>query len=387
MTLEEIKKASINKLEARQKEIRSMNLDEVSNYDELSEEIDAIEERKKELREIETKKQELRNKIANGDVETTPIEKPVEERKMELTKENYRSSKEYRAAFLKHLQGKTLNHEERNALNLSGAKAVVPTSLQESILSKAKEYSPILNEITLLHVNGNVKFAVEGTVAEAKDHAENAAITSDNDSLVNVELSTYEITKMLQISASVKTMSIDSFESWLVDMIAEAISMKIEKLIFIGTGTSQAKGIDKITWNAENSVEVAKASNTTAENVYSVFALLPDGYAKDAKVYVSRKTLFNDLLPLMDKSKNNLVVQENGTYYLLGTPCDLTATIKEHEFILGNPKKYVGNMPEETSVVSQFDIDTNSYKYLGVALFDGKPALENAFVKLKKATA
>lgn len=49
--------------------------------------------------------------------------------------------------------------------------------------------------------------------------------------------------------------------------------------------------------------------------------------------------------------------------------------------------KYIGNLSEEINVTSDFDLKTNSYEYLGSCMFDGKPALGEAFVKLVKATA
>ena len=50
-------------------------------------------------------------------------------------------------------------------------------------------------------------------------------------------------------------------------------------------------------------------------------------------------------------------------------------------------KKYVANLNEAINVKTAYDINTNSYKYLGVANFDGKPAIEEAFVKLVKASS
>ena len=102
---------------------------------------------------------------------------------------------------------------------------------------------------------------------------------------------------------------------------------------------------------------------------------------------MNRKTLFSDFLPLVDKSKNDLVVANGGTYYVLGTPVALTDSIADDEAILCDPKKYVANMAEQMGVKNSYDIDTNSYKYLGVAQFDGKPAIEEAFVKLVKLSA
>ena len=384
MTLEEIRTLSIEDVEKRMNEIRSMDLDKAENIEELTKEVDALTERRNALKEDASAKKELRAKIAEGAVQTTAIEKPKENRTMTLTKENYRASEEYRSAFLNNLMGRQLNEEQRAAFALAGVDPVIPESMQTSIITKVKEYASILSEITLLNVNGTVKFAVEGTVAGADVHAENAEITAATDTLVEVTLSTYEVTKLVQISDSVRTMTINAFESWLIDNLSESIAIKIESLIWNGTGSAQAKGINTITFDAAHKVEVAKSASLTAQNVFDLFGKLKTGYARNAKIYMNRKTLFSDFLPLEDKSKNNLVVANGGTYYVLGTPVELTDSIADHEAVMFDPKKYVANMPENTNIKQSVDLRHNAYLYLGVAQFDGKPALEEAFVKLVK---
>lgn len=387
MTLEEIRTLSIEDVEKRMNEIRSIDLDKADNIEELTKEVDALTERRNALKADASAKKELRAKIAEGAVQTTVIEKPKENRTMTLTKENYRASEEYRSAFLNNLMGRQLNEEQRAAFALAGVDPVIPESMQTSIITKVKEYAPILSEITLLNVNGTVKFAVEGTVAGADLHTENAEITASTDTLVEVTLSTYEVTKLVQISDSVRTMTINAFESWLIDNLSESIAIKIESLIWNGTGSSQAKGINTINFDAAHKVEVAKSASLTAQNVYDLFGKLKTGYARNAKIYMNRKTLFSDFLPLVDKNKNDLVVANDGTYYVLGTPVELTDSIADHEAIMFDPKKYVANMPENTNIKQSVDLRHNAYLYLGVAQFDGKPALEEAFVKLVKLSA
>ncbi len=387
MTLEEIKNLSIEDVEKRMNEIRSIDLEKADNIEELTKEVDALTERRNALKADASAKKELRAKIANGAVHTTVIEKPKENRTMTLTKENYRASEEYRSAFLNNLMGRQLNEEQRAAFALAGVDPVIPESMQTSIITKVKEYAPILSEITLLNVNGTVKFAVEGTVAGADIHAENAEITASTDTLVEVTLSTYEVTKLVQISDSVRTMTINAFESWLIDNLSESIAIKIEYLIWNGTGSAQAKGINTIAFDAAHKVEVAKSASLTAQNVYDLFGKLKTGYARNAKIYMNRKTLFSDFLPLVDKNKNDLVVANGGTYYVLGTPVELTDSIADHEAIMFDPKKYVANMPENTNIKQSVDLRHNAYLYLGVSQFDGKPALEEAFVKLAKLNA
>lgn len=158
---------------------------------------------------------------------------------------------EYRSAWLKQLRRLPLTEAENRAFmearayaNASGTGAeIIPTQTANEIISKVKTLAPMLNEVTLLHVKGAVKFAVEGANNAAAIHTENAAITPAADTLTTVQLSGYEIIKLVQISDSVMTMSIAAFESWIVDMLAEAIARKVEDLLINGTGSSQPTGI------------------------------------------------------------------------------------------------------------------------------------------------
>ena len=372
----------LQEIETRLSEIKGLLTAEDCDVDALTSETDALlEERKTLLEKAETRKQTL-EKLASGEIGEVKKDFRKEEKKMENTINK-------RSVFCKHLLGRELSTEERAELTIAPASAgaVVPEEMAMDIISKVKSYAPVLADITLLHVNGGVKFAVEGVNNEAGIHAENAVMTPASDTMVEVVLNTYEITKLIQISASVRNMAIASFESWLIDSLAEAIGMKIERLVFNGTGTSEPKGINKITWNATNSVTVAKASNTTSENIYTLFGLLKAGYARNAKAYMSRKTLFVDIMPLRDSAKHELVTRVGDAYYVLGTKVEITDAMAEHEIILGDMKKYVANLAQDVNVVSQFKIDANAHMFLGVASFDGKPALEEAFVKLVKATA
>lgn len=303
---------------------------------------------------------------------------------------------EYRSAWLKQLRRLPLTEAENRAFmearayaNASGTGAeVIPTQTANEIISKVKTLAPMLNEVTLLHVKGAVKFAVEGANNAAAIHAENAAITPAADTLTTVQLSGYEIIKLVQISDTVMTMSIAAFESWIVDMLAEAIARKVEDLLINGTGSSQPTGIDKAnTWDAANSVTVTKTGSLTAANVQALIGLLPSGYDRNGKFVMNKKTLFTDFMPLQDNSKNHIVTVQNNAYFVYGYPVLLSDYVADHEAFLGDYKKVCANLAENIGVKSAYDIDTNSYKYSGIAIFDCVPAIGEAIVKLVKATA
>ncbi|MFQ9429165.1 MAG: phage major capsid protein [Oscillospiraceae bacterium] len=360
-----------------------------------AEEIDALENETKELTEeragliaaAEKRNGILDNIAKGGGVSVRSFGKKEESN---ADPEDPFGTPEYRSAWLKNLRRLPLTDAEKRAYaNASGTGAeVVPTQTANEIISKVKKLAPMLNEVTLLHVKGAVKFAVEGTNNDAAIHKENAAITAAADTLTTVTLTGYEIIKLVQISDTVMTMSIAAFENWIVDMLAEAIARKVEDFFINGTGSSQPKGIDKAnTWDATNSVTVAKAGSLTAANVQTLIGLLNAGYDRNAKFVMSKKTLFTDFMPLQDTSKNHIVTVQGNSYFVYGYPVLLSDYVKEHEAFLGDFKKVCANLAEDINVKNAYDIDTNSYKYSGIAIFDCTPAIGEAFVKLVKGDA
>jgi HK97 family phage major capsid protein len=357
-----------------------------------AEEIDALEKETKELTEERAgliaaaeKRNGILDNIAKG---AGIVSRTFEQKQDNADPDDPFGTPEYRSAWLKNLRRLPLTDAEKRAYaNASGTGAeVVPTQTANEIISKVKKLAPMLNEVTLLHVKGAVKFAVEGTNNDAAIHKENAAITAAADTLTTVTLTGYEIIKLVQISDTVMTMSMAAFESWIVDMLAEAIARKVEDFFINGTGSSQPKGIDKAnTWGAENSVTVTKAGSLTAANVQTLIGLLNAGYDRNAKFAMSKKTLFTDFMPLQDNSKNHIVTVQGNNYFVYGYPVLLSDYVKEHEAFLGDFKKVCANLAENINVKNAYDIDTNSYKYSGIAIFDCTPAIGEAFVKLAKA--
>ena len=356
-----------------------------------AEEIDALEKETKELTEERAgliaaaeKRNGILDNIAKG---AGIVSRTFEQKQDNADPDDPFGTPEYRSAWLKNLRRLPLTDAEKRAYaNASNTGAeVVPTQTANEIISKVKKLAPMLNEVTLLHVKGAVKFAVESANNDAAIHTENEAITPATDTLTTVTLTGYEIIKLVQISDTVMTMSIAAFESWIVDMLAEAIARKVEDFFINGTGSSQPKGIDKAnTWGETNSVTVAAAASLTAANVQTLIGLLNAGYDRNAKFAMSKKTLFTDFMPLMDTSKNHIVTVQGNNYFVYGYPVLLSDYVKEHEAFLGDFKKVCANLAENINVKNAYDIDTNSYKYSGIAIFDCTPAIGEAFVKLAK---
>jgi HK97 family phage major capsid protein len=375
----------LKEIEVRMSEIKKELESEDSDINKLNDEVNSlIEERGAILKEKENRKV-LIKKISEDGI-GIDLGVGIENRDNVFNA----ASPEYRSAFLKSIRGIELGQMEKRAMTTvaNSAGAVVPTSTSNKILEKVKQYAPLLDKIDLLQVKGNLIIPAEGTTVDAALHNEGAAITPDNDTINKISLNGYEVTKLITISKSVETMSIDVFEEWLVRKLSKKIAEKLTGFILTGTGVSQPQGIDAISWNNKNSVTVGKDEKLEASDVRAVVGLLNGGYDMGSEWVMSKTTFFNDFHPLMDASANNIITQSAGVYYVCGYPVTFDDRVKADEAFLGNfLEGYVGNLQENINITSQFVTRENSYDFLGCAIFDGKVSAAEAFVKIIKAAA
>lgn len=305
----------------------------------------------------------------------------------------------YRSAWLKTLQGKPLTDDEKRAYSTAANSGlpIIPETTANQIIKKMYEVAPILQRCKIFHVPGNFKFAIEGTNDEAVLHTENAAITAATDSLGSVSLTGYEIVKLVKASRACSEMALSAFESYIVEVIAEAVARRIEKYIFTGTGTNQpggvktaGKGASGAYTDGTDQITVGKTASLTEENVIALYGLLGDGYERNAVWCMNKATFFSDFFPLMNKSKNNVIEFANGKYYIMGAEVYFTGSLAAHEAYLGDFSYIIGNYSQDISVVrsEHSGLATNSIDYLGACVFDSKPVAGfGAFVHLAKAAA
>lgn len=370
----------------RKAELRAM----LQGTDEVN--LDEIE---KELRELDTEFKELEKRKATidginmGTIPATEIPNPVTAR----AADTFDQDKEYRTAWLKTLQGKALSENEQRAYSTAANSALpaIPESTANEIIKKMYEVAPILQRCKIFHVPGNFKFAVEGANNDAAIHSENAAITVAADSLGSVSLTGYEIVKLVKASRATVNMTIAAFESYIVEIIAEAIARKIENFIFVGTGSNQPGGVAQGGKGSNGAytkgIDMVETTAVTEANITAVYGMLASGYERNAVWAMSKATFFADFYALMNKSKNNLIEFANGKYYIMGCEVYFTGSLAAGVSYLGDFSYIVGNYSQDIAVVKSehSGLATNSVDYLGSCVFDSKAiAGLGAFVKLVK---
>lgn len=383
---------------ARKAEIRKLiegDSENKLNMDDLEKELRELNEEDEKLE----KRQAIERMLNGGAAPASPagLSNPVARSANQPAPES--TEKLYRSAWLKTLQGKPLTDDEKRAYSTAANSGlpIIPETTANQIIKKMYEVAPILQRCKIFHVPGNFKFAIEGTNDEAALHTENAAITAASDSLGSVSLTGYEIVKLVKASRACSEMALSAFESYIVEVIAEAVARRIEKYIFTGTGTNQPGGVKTAGKGASGAyadgtdqITVGKTASLTEENVIALYGLLGDGYERNAVWCMNKATFFSDFFPLMNKSKNNVIEFANGKYYIMGAEVYFTGSLAAHEAYLGDFSYIIGNYSQDITVVrsEHSGLATNSIDYLGACVFDSKPVAGfGAFVHLAKAAA
>lgn len=379
----------MNEIRTRRAELRhTLETDTKADLDAITKELRDLDE---EFNNLEKRKATIEG-INLGTVPAAPVENPVANR----SENTYDEAKEYRSAWLKSLMGKPLTETEQRAYSTAANSALpaIPESTAGEIIKKMYEVAPILQKCKIFHVPGNFKFAVEGTNTDANLHNENAAITAAGDNLGSVSLTGYEIVKLVKASRATANMTINAFESYIVEIIAEAIARKIENYIFVGTGNNQPGGVAQGGKGANGSytagidlVEVAAATAVTENDITTLYGMLASGYERNAVWTMSKATFFAYFYALMNKSKNNLIEFANGKYYVMGCEVYFTGSLAKGNAFLGDFAYIVGNYSQDITVVKSehSGLATNSIDYLGSCVFDSKPISGlGAFVKFSK---
>jgi HK97 family phage major capsid protein len=366
----------------RTKEIRGLiETDDKANLDELEKELRDLTTERDDLE----RRQEMTRKLNSGEVTPNPaaVVNPLTTRAAEPDAE-----KVYRSAWLKSLMGRSLDDTEKRAIDKSKVAGAVPTQTASEIIRKLKQIVPLLNEVTLLHVPGNVTFAVEGVKNPAALHAENTDITAADDTLVSVSLAGYEIVKLIRISATVRAMTINSFETWLVDMLTEALAEKIEDYLVNGTGSSNPQGLASNTWTSGDNYQPWAGASLAVADVSTAIGLLPGAYDRNAKFLMAKKTLWANVMSLRDDGKAPIVKDDGrGGYMIYGYSVMLSDAVATGVIYLGDYKKIVANLAEGMNVKSSehSGFTANAIDYRGTCIFDSKLAVAEAFVKIAKA--
>lgn len=313
-TLEEQRAALVQEMkditEKAETEKRALSEEEDKHFDELDKQVQAIDgtlAKLKRAKEIKLDRSTNRGDSGGGEYKDS-IEKK-EEREFEY--------------YIRTQCGEThleLREGEQN-LTMGNNGAVIPTTIANRIITKARDICPILQRVTMYHVKGILKVPVWGT-ADGHDitvsyHEEFSEITADSGKFTSIDLSGWLAGVLVLLGKSVVNNADVDVVSFVVNEMAKKIAEFLEKELLIGT-TGKATGA----LSTQTVVNAAASTVITADELIDVQSSIKQVFQKDA-CWIMNTDTFKNVKKLKD-GNGRYLLQDDFTgefpYRMLGKP-------------------------------------------------------------------
>ncbi len=296
---------------------------------------------------------------------------------------------EYRTGFFKVLAGKqNFTDAEKRALTTAtdSGGAAVPTTTYDMIIKRMTQVSALFGRIKKTYIPGNVVLPVANAQTAAQ-WSDSAPASDQDDTLSQVSLGAYALSKFAKIKGQLILMAIDALETYVVSAISDQLAIAVEKAILSGTGSGQPTGIlTGITWTAgknliEYTTSIGYDDLVDADaliGLYGVNAIWVMNGKMKAQIY-KIKTTTNQ--PLFTQNPITGLINEP-----LGHELVKDEYVPDDTILLINPDYYYANINQNPTITSDDSAGflSTSRVYRGTMFMDAKPALSDAFIKLTK---
>lgn len=351
---------------------------------ELRKEISSLEAQKAALEAMQTRNA-IAQGLATGAVQPEKVIPMSAASALEARKEFKVDSNEYRTAWCKEMLGLPMSEEERTAFvhttgTTSGQTAgyTVPTTLLNTIWDLIEEKHSILGDITIYRTGTILEVAKRTAIAagDAATVSEGAAPSDDeNNTFAKVTLSGKDFAKTVEISYALGIMSIDGFEQFITNEIADRLGAALAAEVITQIGTDY--------YSTGNDLDVATSGKVVWSDIAGAFAVLKN--ATNVTVYASQATIYKYIVGMVDSTGRPIFQQtanEGVRGYLLGAPVKVEDAIADDLIWIGDPKQVVGNMVQDIMVESDKDIKKHVNIFSGYARFQCSLLAPKAFAKL-----
>lgn len=400
----------LSEIQARMLEIRSLlqgeeevDLNELeTELRELSSERDQLETRARliqetnEIDQIEKRSATAGRVLGNYD----PIDNSNETRSADPT-----DTIEYRQAFMDHV----LNDQPMDGLQLRANQAtqttdigaVIPKTILNRIIEKINTYGQIYKRIKKTNVKGGVSIPIsdlkptaswvgEGTVADKQKKTATGSVT----------FSYHKLQVRIAVTLEADTVSLDIFETTIVDNAYEAMIMAAEDAVFNGTGNKQPLGI-LVDPRVTEEVEVKEADISKYKTWAAIIAKIPLAGESKVIVTMTKKDWDTHIVGMVDAQgqpvgRVTYGLEGKPQRRLLGYEVELvesylpTFAAAEEGNVFGvicDYNEYLWNSNLQMTYKKYFDDNTDEYIHKNTMIADGKVADPQNFIKLVKAAS
>lgn len=313
---------------------------------------------------------------------------------------------EYRNAFKAFAMTGEIKPELRaNAMTTtSDISAIIPTTILKEVISKLSVRGRVWSRVRKLNIKGGVEVPILSVKPTATWITE--AAPSDRQKTqanTKVSFSYYGLECKIAVSLLADTVSLEGFESLIIDLIVEAMIKALEAAVVAGTGSGQPLGITKDTRVPSTQIVTLHDNEITKYQEWKkkVFAKMPLAYKAGAVFFMASATFETYIDGMVDDQgqpigrvnygiagapqerfggKDVILVEDD-----LITPYD-TATVGDVVAIYCDLSNYAVNSNMQLTLFRYFDHDTNEWVDKAILIADGKLLDPNGVIIVKKSS-
>lgn len=264
------------------------------------------------------------------------------------------NSVEYRDAWLRDLRGEELDAETRSAFEevrsayvhtTSNTSAVIPSEILNNIWNLVNGRHALLGDVKRLMSGCSIEVVKHTAITQGAAAAVNEGAANDDETntITSVVLSGQDFSKHVDISYATMKMSLPAFQTYIEEEIAAGLSDIAATTLVTRIGTDMADG---------NEIATAAGTAISYANILTAFGSLKR--AKNVVIYGTRKSLFVNLMGVVDGSGRPVFNPETMTAF--GCPCKVEDAVADGTLLIGDPALVIFNVIEDILIEQAKDI-------------------------------
>lgn len=319
----------------------------------------------------------------------------------------------YLYAWAKEMMGQPLSEQEKTVFDKFNADiqnsvqtttqhaVVIPETVRDEIWKEAGELYPILGDVRMTFVPGDL------TIIKETDSGEDAAWYEETDTvedgdfqLGTLNLTGCELAKSIPISWKLRKMSIDAFITYVTNLLAEKMGAALAKAIVTGLGKPgggdtfkpQPRGIVTVLGAESGTPQIITYDDANDKLSYDKLAqamgLIKSQYKSGAAIYAKNSVIWGQLALLKDDNGRPLFIPDvtsGGVGRIFGVVVKEEDSVPEGGILVGNVARgYVMNVNENMTIYTQDHVKQRYTDYMGYAIVDGDVLTSKAFAYIEK---
>lgn len=388
----------------------------------VEEEVDSFEAEKKEHEEkaanLEAQIRELEEALQEEeraqDTDRKPEEDKPEERKEEIETMQKRGffknmNMETRSKIFEREDVKAFLGEVRDCIKnkraLTGVGNIIPEVFLGILRENMMEYSKLYKHVNVRSISGTGREAIQGVVTEAVWTECCANLNELDLPFYSVDIECWKVAGFYAVCNAVLEDSDVNLADILMDALAQAIGIAVDKAILFGLGTRMPLGIatrlaqtaaptgypaTARPWadlHSSNIITISSANATGVklfQGIVTAFGAAKGKYSRGEKVWVMNEATYTKLVAeaMSVNAAGAIASGVGGTMPVIGGAIEVLEFVPDNTIIAGYFDLYLlGERAAARFVTSEhvrFLNDQTVFK--GVARYDGQPAIAEGFV-------